>query len=95
MTGVRLSRGSSLLGVFSSRVTGVTRWVTWREIALCYLVCRSSRPSHSPECSNSSRHPCSSVSKPEVLVGREVGRRRLPFQASLATPVLVRPSCSE
>ncbi|MQL78128.1 hypothetical protein Taro_010563 [Colocasia esculenta] len=36
---------------------GVTRWVTWREIVLCYLVCRSSRPSHSPECSSSSsRH---------------------------------------
>ncbi|MQL68689.1 hypothetical protein Taro_000941 [Colocasia esculenta] len=25
----------------------------------------------------------------------QVGHRRLPFQASLATPVLVRPSCSE
>ncbi|MQM10430.1 hypothetical protein Taro_043323 [Colocasia esculenta] len=25
----------------------------------------------------------------------QVGRRRHPFQASLATPVLVRPSCSE
>ncbi|MQL90158.1 hypothetical protein Taro_022740, partial [Colocasia esculenta] len=57
-----------------SHVTGVTRWVTWREIVLCYLVCRSSRPSHSPECSSSSsssRHPCSRVSRPEVLVGRE------------------------
>ncbi|MQL80785.1 hypothetical protein Taro_013235 [Colocasia esculenta] len=45
------------------------RWVTWREIVLCYLVCRNSRPSHSPECSSSSssRHPCSSVSRPEVL----------------------------
>ncbi|MQL67927.1 hypothetical protein Taro_000207, partial [Colocasia esculenta] len=32
-----------------------------------------SRPSHSPECSssNNSRHPCSSVSRPGVLVGRE------------------------
>ncbi|MQL97172.1 hypothetical protein Taro_029856 [Colocasia esculenta] len=66
--------------------------VTWCEIALCYLVCRSSRPSHSPECSSSSsRFPCSNVSRTEVLVGR----RRLPFQASLATPVLVCPSCSE
>ncbi|MQL87041.1 hypothetical protein Taro_019569 [Colocasia esculenta] len=57
-----------------SHVTGVTRWVTWREIVLCYLVCRSSRPSHSPECSSSSssRHLCSSVSRPEVLVGREL-----------------------
>ena len=86
MIGGRQSRDSSRLGVFSSRqvslrgrynvlllvsVTGVTRWVTWREIVLCYLVCRSSRPSHSPECS-SSRHPYSSVSKSEVLVGREV-----------------------
>ncbi|MQL73072.1 hypothetical protein Taro_005407 [Colocasia esculenta] len=55
-------------------VTDVTRWVTWREIVLCYLVYRSSRISHSPECSssNSSRHPCSSISRPEVLVGREV-----------------------
>ncbi|MQL87847.1 hypothetical protein Taro_020398 [Colocasia esculenta] len=56
-------------------VTGVTRWVTWREIVLCYLVCRSSRPSHSLECSsssNSSKHLYSSVSRPEVLVGREV-----------------------
>ncbi|MQM02801.1 hypothetical protein Taro_035572 [Colocasia esculenta] len=61
------------------------RWVIWREIVLCYLVCRSSRPSRSPECSSSS------VSRPEVLVGL----RRLPFQASLATPVLVLPSCSE
>ncbi|MQM16454.1 hypothetical protein Taro_049411 [Colocasia esculenta] len=44
-----------------------------------------SRPSHSPECSSSSsRYPCSSVSRPAVLVGR----RRLPFQASLATLVL-------
>ncbi|MQL79421.1 hypothetical protein Taro_011852 [Colocasia esculenta] len=79
-------------------ITGVTRWVTWREIVLRYLVCRSNRPSHSPECSSSSsnnRHPCSSVNRPEVLVGREVGRRRLPFQASLATPVLVRPSSRE
>ncbi|MQL77689.1 hypothetical protein Taro_010110, partial [Colocasia esculenta] len=43
-----------------------------REIVLCYLVCRSNRPSHSPECSSSSsRHLCSSVSRPEVLVGRE------------------------
>ncbi|MQM11275.1 hypothetical protein Taro_044182 [Colocasia esculenta] len=50
------------------------KWVTWREIVLCYLVCRSSRASHSPECSSSSsssRHLCSSVSRPEVLVGRE------------------------
>ncbi|MQL98918.1 hypothetical protein Taro_031636, partial [Colocasia esculenta] len=73
------SRDSSRLGVFSSRqdslrsgynvlllvsVTGVTRCVIWREIVLCYLVCHSSRPSHSLECS-SSRHLCSSVSRPE------------------------------
>ncbi|MQM07644.1 hypothetical protein Taro_040487 [Colocasia esculenta] len=85
--GGRQSRGSSRLGVFSNRqvslrsrynvlllgnVTGVTRWVIWREIVLCYIVCRSSRPSHSPECSSSSsssRHQCSSVSKPELLLG--------------------------
>ncbi|MQL70188.1 hypothetical protein Taro_002472 [Colocasia esculenta] len=55
------------------------------------------RPSHSPECSSSSssRHLCISVSRLEVLVGREVGLRRLLFQASLATPVLVLLSCSE
>ncbi|MQL86920.1 hypothetical protein Taro_019450 [Colocasia esculenta] len=40
-------------------------WVTWREIVHCYLVCRRNRPSRSPECS--SRFPCSSVSRPEVL----------------------------
>ncbi|MQM21376.1 hypothetical protein Taro_054415 [Colocasia esculenta] len=56
--GGRQSRDSSRLGVFSSR-----------QVSL-----RSSRPSHSPECSSSSssRHPCSSVSRLEVLVGREV-----------------------
>ncbi|MQL78497.1 hypothetical protein Taro_010925, partial [Colocasia esculenta] len=62
------SRYSVLLLV---SVTGVTRWVKWREIVLCYLVCRSRRPSHSPECSSnsssSSRHLCSSISRPEVL----------------------------
>ncbi|MQL68721.1 hypothetical protein Taro_001023 [Colocasia esculenta] len=60
------------------------RWVTWREIVLCYLVCRSSRPSHSPECS-SSRHLCSSVSRSEVLVGRECVLGSL-----LAAPAVVR-----
>ncbi|MQM14268.1 hypothetical protein Taro_047197 [Colocasia esculenta] len=48
-----------------------------QQIVLCYLVCRSSRPSHSLECSSSSssssRHLCSSVSRPEVLVGGESG----------------------
>ncbi|MQM05709.1 hypothetical protein Taro_038524 [Colocasia esculenta] len=53
-------------------VESVQQPVTWCEIAPCYLVCRSSRPNHSPECSSSSsRHPCNSVSRPEVLVGRE------------------------
>ncbi|MQM18590.1 hypothetical protein Taro_051585 [Colocasia esculenta] len=47
--------------------------VTWREIALCYLVCHNSRPRHSPECSSSSsRFPFSSISRSEVLVGREL-----------------------
>ncbi|MQM02133.1 hypothetical protein Taro_034897 [Colocasia esculenta] len=79
--GGRHSRGSSRLGVFSSRqdslhrrysvlllvnVISVTRWVTWHEIVLCYLVCRSSRPSHSLECS-SSRLLCSSVSRLEAI----------------------------
>ncbi|MQL68111.1 hypothetical protein Taro_000439 [Colocasia esculenta] len=54
-------------------IGSVQQPVTWREIVLCYLVCRNSRPSHSPECSSSSssRHPCSNVSRPEILVGRE------------------------
>ncbi|MQL97798.1 hypothetical protein Taro_030502 [Colocasia esculenta] len=59
---------------------------------------RDKRPAEQrqhPECSSSSRHLYSNVNRPEVLVGRKVGHRRLPFQASLATPVLVRPSCSE
>ncbi|MQL71186.1 hypothetical protein Taro_003513 [Colocasia esculenta] len=36
-----------------------------------------------------------SVQQPTGQPSQQVGLRRLPFQASLATPVLVLPSCSE
>ncbi|MQL69796.1 hypothetical protein Taro_002137 [Colocasia esculenta] len=61
------------VGSVQQSVGQPSQQVTWREIALCYLVCRSSRHSHSPECSSSSsRHPCSNVSRPEVLVAEDI-----------------------